>query len=88
MMHWYGDGGPGGWEWVLMVACMIVFWGVLIGVGVAWYRRQAYAARPRPTADGTQLSPEQILARRYAQGEIDESEYSTQLAALRRALRP
>jgi len=83
----YDNGGVGVLGWVLMVTCIFVFWGVVIGVGVVWYRRHAGAARTRPTADGTQPSPEQILAGRYARGEMDEAEYSTQIAVLRRAVR-
>ena len=84
MMH--GNGAVAGLGWVLMVTCIIVFWGVAIGVGVVWYRRHAGAVRTRPTADAAQPNPEQILAGRRARGEMDEAEYSTQLAALRRTV--
>ena len=88
MMHGYDNGGLGGWDWALMVTCMIVCWGVVISVGVLWYRHHAGAARARPTADAAQPSPQQTLTGRYARGEMNEAEYSTQLAALRRAVRP
>ena len=56
MMH--GNGAVAGLGWVLMVTCIIVLWGVAIGVGVVWYRRHAGAARTRPTADAAQPNPE------------------------------
>ena len=87
MMYGYGDGALSGWDWVLMVTGMIVFWGVLISVGVAWYRRRAHTARTRPSADDQQSAPEHILAERYARGEMGESQYSARLATLRQSAR-
>jgi putative membrane protein len=87
MMHGYGDGALSGWDWVLMTTGMIVFWGALISLGVVWCRR-ARGARTRPPAGGAQPSPEEILAERYARGEMDESEYSTRLTMLRQSTPP
>jgi len=88
MMYGYGDGAISGWGWVLMATIMIVFWGVLITVGVALYRRRSGAARTRPSAGHLPPTPEQILAERYARGGMDESEYSTRMATLRQSARP
>lgn len=87
MMYGYGHGTLSGWDWVLMVTGMIVFWGVLIGIGVSWYRRRALAARTRPSAGHLQSAPEHILAERYVRGEMDESQYSAQLETLRQSAR-
>lgn len=38
---------------------------------------------PSPGAPGPRPGPEQILAERYARGEIDEEEYERRLATLR-----
>jgi uncharacterized membrane protein len=39
---------------------------------------------PDPRADGSADSPEEILRRRYASGEIDRAEYEERLRNLRR----
>ncbi|MFF7680061.1 SHOCT domain-containing protein [Actinacidiphila glaucinigra] len=80
MMFWYGN-GVGGWGWFAMSVGMVVFWAVLIGVGVLLYRALArpYEHTHTPPAS----SPEQMLADRFARGEIDEEEYRRRLAALR-----
>ncbi len=87
MMYWYGNGDVSGWGYLLMTIGMIVFWGVLITAGVALFRYLARSPQQPPAAPGGQQSPEQILAERYARGEIDENEYSTRLATLRGAVR-
>lgn len=86
MMWWYGNGwGWGGW--FLMAVMMVVFWGLLITGVVALVR---YAGGPRradqPGGAGTPPEPgraEDVLAERYARGEIDEDEYRRRLATLR-----
>jgi putative membrane protein len=88
VMYWYGDGHPGGWGYAVMIIGMVLFWAVIIGVGVLIARTVAgshAAHRPGPAASPSapRQSPEQILAERYARGEIDEHEYDTRLAVLR-----
>jgi putative membrane protein len=64
----------GGWWW--MTIAMVVFWGL-----VAWV---AFTLARRPGAeDGGSRSAADILAERYAQGEIDDEEYQRRRAALR-----
>ncbi|MGH9251773.1 MAG: SHOCT domain-containing protein [Acidimicrobiales bacterium] len=80
-MMWYGD-GMGGWGFALMAVSTVVFWGVLIAGGVAVFR---YLNR-RPVNPGggeTRPMPEQLLAERFARGEIDEDEYRRRLDTLR-----
>lgn len=98
MMYWYDNGHMSGWGWGLMTIGMIVFWGVLIAVGVALFRYLSRGSQERsgqqpsnPNPSGQQQpptspSPEAILAERFARGEIDEDEYHTRLAALRGAI--
>lgn len=105
-MFWYGH-DPGGWGWLAMSVGMILFWAVIIAVGVLLFRalsrpsggpsapydtppqRPAYDAPPpeRPPY-GTAPAPEQLLAERFARGEIDEDEYRRRLAVLRDATGP
>lgn len=80
-MFWYGN-GMGGWGYALMTVSMALFWGLVIFGVVALTR---YLARPvrRPEALGApRPTPEQMLAERFAQGEIDEQEYRRRLATL------
>jgi putative membrane protein len=66
-MHWdYGAGW--GWEgWLVMTLTMVVFWGGLATVIVLLLRRTAASRREDTSAA--------VLAERFAQGEIDETEY-------------
>jgi putative membrane protein len=84
MMFWY-DHGMGGWGWAGMGVGMVLFWALLIAGIVALIayingdRRDGRIARQTtPTT-----SPEQVLAARFARGEIDETEYRNRLAVLR-----
>ncbi|GAA3031029.1 SHOCT domain-containing protein [Streptomyces olivoverticillatus] len=85
MMFWYNHGG--GWGLFAMTVSMVLFWALIITVAVLLFRTLA-----RPPHDarhtGWQSGPapghaEQILAERYARGEIDEEEYARRLATLR-----
>lgn len=71
-----------GWGWFGMTIGMIVFWGLLIALGVFLYRSLSRNDTP-PTGRTTATpDPRQILAERYARGEIDEDEYQRRLATL------
>jgi putative membrane protein len=78
-MMWQYGYGMGGWGPVLMTAGNLLFW-VLVVVGVIalvrYLRRQPSASRP---------AAEELLAERYARGEITEQEYQERLDVLRRA---
>ena len=76
MWWWHGDWGWG--AWLAMTAGMLVFWGLVIW-GVVTLVRSGTASR-EPAA-----RPEEILAARFASGEIDEDEYEHRLATLRAA---
>jgi putative membrane protein len=107
-MFWYGH-DPGGWGWFAMSAGMILFWAVLITVGVLLFRalsrpgggqRASYDTPPThntpPTHDTPSQrprhdlppAPEQVLAERFARGEIDEDEYRRRLGVLRETAGP
>jgi putative membrane protein len=77
-MYWYGDGNPGGWAYVLMTLSMILFWGLII-YGVVWLVRSSTRDDRQRTRPST---PEDLLAERFARGEIDEPEYRERLATL------
>ena len=81
MMFWYGnDGGYGnGGGVVVMVIGMLLFWGLVIA-GITLLLRQ-----PHRAAGGmvpAHRSAQQVLAERFARGEIDEGEFTARLSAL------
>lgn len=77
MMPGYG-GGMGGWGFLYMSLGTLLFL-ALIGV-VVWLATRAGGAGSSlaPTAP----APREILAERYARGEIDEKEYQQRLHTL------
>ena len=81
MMGWYG-GGMGYGAWMFMG----VFWLVLLGV-IIWAVVRLLPAR-RDGASRDVDSPEDILDRRFARGEIDAEAYQVQRAALAAARGP
>ncbi|SEA90312.1 MULTISPECIES: SHOCT domain-containing protein [unclassified Mycobacterium] len=81
MMFWYGD-DMGGWGYAGMAIGMFLFWALVLGGIVALIRvaagdqRFGYSGPAEPDA-------RQILAARYAHGDITETEYRERLAVLR-----
>lgn len=70
MMGWYADAGWG--TWLGMAVMMAVVWGAVIAAIVVVFRPPE--RRDRDAAHSGR-QPDQILAERYARGEIDEAEY-------------
>ncbi|MFF4910809.1 SHOCT domain-containing protein [Streptomyces sp. NPDC001260] len=85
-MFWY-DHDVSGWGWFTMSVGMILFWAVLIALGVMLFRTLS-RSDDSPTSSGTAprrpagSTAEQLLAERFARGEIDEDEYRHRLAVL------
>jgi putative membrane protein len=79
MMYW--GNGMGGWSMALMIVSNLLFWGLVIAGVVALVR---YTSRgPHPAAPFEQRpTPQQLLAERFARGEIDEDEYTRRLQVL------
>lgn len=92
MMHggWMWDNGYGwGWGgWILMALVMVVFWALVITAIVLAIRYLAGGGTAPGRAGGTPQPPaggraEDLLAERYARGEIDDDEYRQRLALIR-----
>jgi putative membrane protein len=68
----------GFWPWI--APFWIIFWILLVGLVVrfVFWRRGAWCG-PRRSMQG----PDEILAERFARGEIDATEYRSRLDALR-----
>jgi len=81
MMYWYGS-GMSGWGYALMTVSMVLFWGAVIVGIVALVRHFGRGGQQTPAPPSTPASPEQLLAERFARGEIDDEEYRQRLAVL------
>ena len=80
MMMWYG--GNGGWAgWLLMTIAMVLFWALII-TAVVLIVRYLISQRLTGTSAVSARTPEEVLAERYARGEIDDNEYQRRLALL------
>ena len=79
-MFWY-DHNMGWWGYAGMGIGMVLFWAVLI-LGIAALVRFTVGDR-QPRSFAPPQSPEQVLAERFARGEINETEYRDRLAVLR-----
>lgn len=70
----YEDANWGAAEWVAMSLMMLLFWGLLIGL-VVWAVRSFRAGSERGQPQNGDGRAEEILAERFARGEIDEIEF-------------
>jgi putative membrane protein len=79
MMYYYGP-GMNGWALSLMIIGNVIFWGLLIIAAIALIRhtKRGQVDSASPTAS----TPQQILAQRFARGDIDEDEYTRRLQVL------
>ncbi|MFD6033472.1 SHOCT domain-containing protein [Streptomyces griseoincarnatus] len=81
MTYWNGH-GMNGWGWFAMSLGTVLVWAVLIVAGVLIVRAFGRASGPPAPADDRPAA-EQVLAERFARGEIDEDEYRRRAAVLR-----
>jgi putative membrane protein len=68
---WYGH-GYGAWGWFFGTLMMAAFWGAVVWLVLS-------ATRRNESSGPTRQTPEEILAERYARGEIDADEYRRRL---------
>ena len=73
-MHWYGS-GMSGWGYALMTISVVLILGLVTAGIVAVVR---YLGRTGQQGSASP-APEQLLAQRFARGEIDEEEYRRRL---------
>ena len=89
-MTWH-HGGMGAGGWIVMGVSMVLFWTVvvLLVLTLIRYLNRAPHRHPHVNApdDGHATTPsaQQILAERYARGDIDEDEYQRRARTLREA---
>jgi putative membrane protein len=82
MMDWYYDGhGMSAWGWVASTVGTVAVLALLV-LGVVLLARSTPRASDGSSLAAAPRSPDQILAERFARGEIDEDEYRQRLATL------
>ncbi|MFS4092553.1 SHOCT domain-containing protein [Streptomyces sp. AF1A] len=87
---WY-DGGWGWGGWLAMTVFMVLLWALIITGVIALVRYLAGARHPQqlrsqPPSDEPRWGSrraEDLLAERFARGEVDEDEFKRRLALLR-----
>jgi len=79
MMYW--GNGIGGWGVAVMTVSSLLFWGLVIA-GIVVLVRYLSRAGQAGTPTGYRPTPEQVLADRFARGEIDDDEYTRRLRIL------
>jgi putative membrane protein len=83
MMMWYGSNGWGWLHWTAMTVGMVAFWALVITavvLAVHYLTSQNGASANAPITG--QTHPADLLAQRFARGEIDDNEYRNRLALL------
>lgn len=83
MMFWYGDGMTS-WGYPAMSMAMVLAWW-LVGLGA--YALVRYIGR-RDRPSHAAATPEQVLAERFARGEIDAPEFHERLDTLQGRVGP
>jgi putative membrane protein len=83
-MMWGHDWGWGWGAWLAMSVLMVVFWGLIIAGIVALVRYLSGDRQGgRLDVGGRRPSAEELLAERFARGEIDADEYTRRRELLR-----
>lgn len=86
MMSWDDGWGAGGWLGMsLMMMMMVAFWGGLIAL-IVWAVRSATPRQEGPWGPrvGSTERADEVLAERFARGEIDEEEFTRRRELLHR----
>jgi putative membrane protein len=79
----YGWDGWGWSGWILMALVMVVFWAFVITAIVLGVRYVAGGTRQHSHPTSETNRAEDVLAERFARGEIDEDEFRRRMLALR-----
>ncbi|MFD7982193.1 SHOCT domain-containing protein [Kitasatospora indigofera] len=84
-MRYWNDHDMGGWGYGFMAIGVLLILGLLVVVTVVLARHLGQVPRQGPPGGQTSPppSPEQLLAERFARGEIDADEYHHRLDTLR-----
>jgi putative membrane protein len=75
-MMWWNHGGWGAGDWLAMSFMMVLFWGLLIALVVWLVRSTGEKSAPAPSLQRQTDRADELLAERFARGEIDEPEFN------------
>jgi putative membrane protein len=83
---WSNHGGWDAGQWLAMSSMMLLFWAAVIAV-VVWLVRSSRAERhdPQLPVSTPVQRADEVLAERFARGEIDEDEYTRRRSVLHTA---
>lgn len=71
----YYDGSWGAGQWLVMSLMMLLFWGGLVAL-IVWAVRASRGHEPFERSSGSPArTPAEVLADRFARGEIDADEF-------------
>ena len=87
MMDWHTGAWSAG-DWVAMSLMMAAFWGIIAAL-VVWVVH-SLSNKPSPTSSSQRqpASPDDVLADRFARGDINEDEFTSRRAVLHGTGRP
>jgi len=74
-MGYYEDGSWEIGEWALMLAMMVLFWGLLVAAVVWIVRSSDRGETGGDRALSVTASAREVLSERFTRGEIDEEEF-------------
>jgi len=81
MMWYWGNGGVHWWGWFIGFIITVVLWALFIYLIISIMR--GFAGRDHRHEVPDPDDPERVLARRFANGEIDEDEFHQRIDVLR-----
>ena len=81
MMWYWNGGGIHWWGWFVGFILTVGFWAVVLFFILSLMR--SFATKEHDHSDSAHEDPERTLARRFANGEIDEEESHRRLDVLR-----
>lgn len=81
-MMWWGHGHWTAADWLAMSLMMLAFWGLLVALMVSLVRRPKAHAKTPSIAHPATGRADDVLAERFARGEIDEDEFTRRRALL------
>ena len=73
-MRWE-HGGWGAGQWFAMSLVMVLFWTLVVALVVWLVRSSRHPVGPTPKVQSSSRRAEEVLAERFARGELNEQEY-------------
>lgn len=81
-MMWWNNAGWGSGQWLAMSLMMLLFWGAAISL-LVWLLRRGRSTLSTGEHGRTSDHANELLAERFARGEIDEAQFERGRTLLR-----